>query len=186
MSTLQSKEAKKAAMKAGREVLMKANKQANESQARCRKSNSPQKQTPGTPVRDRKTAVMGKTPREAKKSKPLRKQSRQGVPTSKQNVKKLHCYHPGTVALHEIHRYQKSTDLLIQKLPFQHLIREIAQDFKTDLCFQSSTIMALQEAAEYYLVGLFEDTNLCCIHAKHVTIMLKDIQLAHRIWGEQF
>ena len=79
-----------------------------------------------------------------------------------------------------------SMDLLIQKLPFQHLVREIAQDFKTDLRFQSSTIMALQEAAEYYLVSLFEDTNLCCIHAKRVTIMLKDIQLAHRIWGEQF
>ena len=113
MSTLQSKEAKKAAMKAGREVLMKANKQADESQARHRKSNSPQKQTPSTPVRDRKNAVMGKTPREAKKSKPLRKQSRQEAPTSKQNMKKLHCYHPGTVALCEIHRYQKSTDLLI-------------------------------------------------------------------------
>ena len=113
MSTLQSKEAKKAAMKAGRELLMEANKQADESQARCRKSNSPQKQTPGTPVRDRKTAAMGKTPTEAKKSKPLRKQSRQGVSTSKQNMKKLHHYHPGTVALCEIHRYQRSTNLLI-------------------------------------------------------------------------
>ena len=129
---------------------------------------------------------MGKTPREAKKSKPLRKQSRQGAPTSKQNVKKPHRYHPGTVALCEIHRYQKSTDLLIQKLPFQCLIREITQDFKTDLRFQSSAIMALQEAAEYYLVGLFEDTNLCCIHAKCVTIMPKDIQLARRIRGEWF
>ena len=88
---------------------------ADESQTRCRKSNSPQKQTPSTPVRDRdrKTAAMGKTPREAKKSKPLRKQSRQGAPTSKKNIKKPHHYHPGTVALHEIHRYQKSTDLLI-------------------------------------------------------------------------
>ena len=113
MSTLQSKAAKKATMKAGREVLMEANRQADESQARCRKSSSPQKQTPGTPVRDRKTADMGKTPREAKKSKPLRKQSRQEAPTSKQNVKKPHHYHPGTVALHEIHRYQKSTELLI-------------------------------------------------------------------------
>ena len=113
MSTLQSKAAKNAAMKAGREVLMEANKQTNKSQARHRKSNSPQKQTTGTPVRDRKTAVMGKTPREAKESKPLRKQSRQGLPTSKQNMKKPHHYHPGTVALCEIHRYQKSTDLLI-------------------------------------------------------------------------
>ena len=95
---------------------------------------------------------MGKTPREVKKSKPLRKQSRQGAPTSKQNIKKPHCYHPGTVALREIRRYQKSMDLLIQKLPFQRLVREIAQDFKTDLRFQLSAIMVLQEAAEYYLV----------------------------------
>ncbi|MFG1588191.1 hypothetical protein ACDT12_12915 [Staphylococcus aureus] len=78
-------------------------------------------------------------------------------------------------------RYQKSTELLIRKLPFQRLVREIAQDFKTDLRFQSSAVMALQEASEAYLVGLFEDTNLCAIHAKRVTIMPKDIQLARRI-----
>ncbi|CAI9572515.1 unnamed protein product [Staurois parvus] len=92
---------------------------------------------------------------------------------------------PGTVALREIRRYQKSTELLIRKLPFQRLVREIAQDFKTDLRFQSSAVMALQEAAEAYLVGLFEDTNLCAIHAKRVTIMPKDIQLARRIRGER-
>ncbi|XP_014827620.1 PREDICTED: uncharacterized protein LOC106906734 [Poecilia mexicana] len=79
----------------------------------------------------------------------------------------------------------KSTELLIRKLPFQRLVREIAQDFKTDLRFQSSAVMALQEASEAYLVGLFEDTNLCAIHAKRVTIMPKDIQLARRIRGEQ-
>ena len=96
-------------------------------------------------------------------------------------------YHhrPGTVALREIRRYQKSTDLLIRKLPFQRLVREIAQDFKNDLRFQSTAILALQEAAEAYLVGLFEDTNLCAIHAKRVTIMPKDIQLARRIRGER-
>ena len=76
--------------------------------------------------------------------------------------------------------YQKSTELLIRKLPFQRLVREIAQDFKTDLRFQSSAVFALQEASEAYLVGLFEDTNLCAIHAKRVTIMPKDIQLAAR------
>ncbi|XP_008477672.1 histone H3-like [Diaphorina citri] len=65
------------------------------------------------------------------------------------------------------------------------LVREIAQDFKTDLRFQSSAVMALQEASEAYLVGLFEDTNLCAIHAKRVTIMPKDIQLARRIRGER-
>ncbi|GFQ81485.1 histone H3.2 [Trichonephila clavata] len=96
-------------------------------------------------------------------------------------VKKPHRYRTGTVALREIRRYQKSTELLIRKLPFQRLVREIAQDFKTDLRFQSSAVMALQEASEAYLVGLFEDTNLCAIHAKRVTIMPKDIQLARRI-----
>merc|ERR1712027_243214 len=100
-------------------------------------------------------------------------------------VKKPHRYRPGTVALREIRRYQKSTELLIRKLPFQRLVREIAQDFKTDLRFQSAAIGALQEASEAYLVGLFEDTNLCAIHAKRVTIVPKDIQLARRIRGER-
>ena len=71
-----------------------------------------------------------------------------------------------------------TTELLIRKLPFNRLVREITQDFKTDLHFQAQAIGALQEAAEAYLVGLFEDTNLCVIHAKHVTIMPKDLQLA--------
>ena len=94
-------------------------------------------------------------------------------------------YRPGTVALREIRRYQRSTELLIRKVPFQRLVREIAQEFKTDLRFQSSAVVALQEASEAYLVGLFEDTNLCAIHAKRVTIMPKDIQLARRIRGER-
>jgi histone H3 len=100
-------------------------------------------------------------------------------------IKKPHRFRPGTVALREIRRYQKSTELLLRKLPFQRLVREIAQDFKTDLRFQSSAVMALQEACEAYLVGVFEDTNLCAIHAKRVTIMPKDIQLARRIRGER-
>ena len=103
----------------------------------------------------------------------------------KPGVKKPHRYRAGTVALREIRRYQKSTELLIRKLTFQRLVREIAQDFKTDLRFQSSAICAWQEASEAYLVGLFEDTNLCAIHAKRVTIMPKDIQLARRIRGER-
>ncbi|XP_021566403.1 histone H3.3-like [Carlito syrichta] len=99
-------------------------------------------------------------------------------------AKKPHHYRPGTVALRENRRYQKSTELLIRKLPFQRLVREIVQDFKADLRCQSAAIGALQEASEAYLVGLFEDTNLCAIHAKRVTIMPKDIQLARRIRGE--
>ncbi len=100
-------------------------------------------------------------------------------------MKKPHRFRPGTVALREIRRYQKSTDLLIRKAAFQRLVREVAQEFKTDLRFQPSAIAALQEACESYLVGLFEDTNLCAIHAKRVTIMPKDMQLARRIRGER-
>ncbi|KAK3732717.1 hypothetical protein QZH41_003063 [Actinostola sp. cb2023] len=106
-----------------------------------------------------------------------KKTARKSAPATG-GVKKPHRYRPGTVALREIRRYQKSTELLIRKLPFQRLVREIAQDFKTDLRFQSSAVMALQEASEAYLVGLFEDTNLCAI-------MPKDIQLARRIRGER-
>ncbi len=100
-------------------------------------------------------------------------------------VRKPHRYRPGTVALREIRRYQKSTDLLLRKMPFQRLVRELAQVVKTDLRFQASAVLALQEASEAYLVGLFEDTNLCAIHAKRVTVMPKDMQLARRIRGER-
>ena len=100
-------------------------------------------------------------------------------------IKKPHRYRPGTVAIREIRKYQKSTELLIRKLPFQRLVREISQDFNSNLRFQSSAIAALQEATESYMVGLFEDTNLCAIHARRVTIMPKDIQLAKRIRGER-
>ena len=98
---------------------------------------------------------------------------------------KPHRYRAGTVALKDIRHYQGSTALLIRKLPFQRLVREIAQDFKTDLRFQSAAILCLQEAAEAYLVRLFDDANLCAIHARRVTIMQKDIQLARRIRGER-
>ncbi|EJK57484.1 hypothetical protein THAOC_22466 [Thalassiosira oceanica] len=100
-------------------------------------------------------------------------------------MEKPHRYRPGTVALREIRRYQKSPDLLIRKGPFQRLVREIAQDLEKDLRFQSTAVLALQEATEAYMVGLFEEANLCAIHARRVTIMLKDIQLARRIRGER-
>ncbi len=93
---------------------------------------------------------------------------------------------PGTKALREIRLYQKSTELLLRKLPFQRLVREIGAEFKNDIRFQSTAILALQEATEAYLVSLFEDTNLCAIHAKRVTITNKDMQLALRIRGERF
>merc|ERR1711933_376423 len=122
----------------------------------------------------------GKAPRKQLATKAARKSA-----PAIGGVKKPHRYRPGTVALREIRKYQKSTELLIRKLPFQRLVREIAQEYKNELRFQSSAILALQEATEAYLVSLFEDTNLCAIHAKRVTIMPKDIQLARRIRGER-
>ncbi|CDO74419.1 hypothetical protein BN946_scf184867.g17 [Trametes cinnabarina] len=126
--------------------------------------------------------LLGKAPRKQLATKAARKTA---TAPATGGVKKPHRFRPGTVALREIRRYQKSTELLIRKLPFQRLVREIAQDFKTDLRFQSSAVMALQEAAEAYLVSLFEDTNLAAIHAKRVTIQPKDLALARRLRGER-
>ena len=89
------------------------------------------------------------------------------------------------MALREIRRYQKSTELLIRKRPFQRLVREVARDHANDYRFQTHALLALQEASEAYLTSLFEDTNLCAVHAKRVTIMPKDMQLARRIRGEK-
>ena len=104
-----------------------------------------------------------------------------GDPTKK----KKNYFRPGYLALNKIRLYQKKVHLLIQKLPFQHLVREITQCFSPDLRFRSATITALQESSEAYLICLFEDTNLCSIHAKRVMIMPKDIQLVRGIRGER-
>ena len=132
--------------------------------------------------------VAQKQPRDAQAARAMARKTAQNNKKKQPftgGVKKPHRYRPGTVALREIRRYQKSTELLIRKLPFQRLCREIAQDFKADVRLQATACLALQEAAEAYLVGIFEDTNLCAIHAKRVTIMPKDIQLARRIRGER-
>ena len=93
-------------------------------------------------------------------------------------------WRPGMRALREIHFYQKSCNLLIRKLPFLRLVWELLHDEKAGVCMQASAIYALHEASEAYLVYLFEDANLCAIHAKRATIMPKDIQLVHHIRGE--
>ena len=119
------------------------------------------------------------------------KTARKALPKDLKALCRPHRYRPGTVALREIRRYQKSTDLLIHKAPFQRLVKQIHQEMfrnhpdKASMRYQSTAVLALQEASEAYLVGLFEDTNLCAIHAKRVTIMPKDIQLARRIRGER-
>lgn len=118
----------------------------------------------------------GKAPRKQLATKAARKAA---PPVG--GCKKPHRYRPGTVALREIRRYQKSTDLLLRKLPFQRLAREIAQNISADLRFQAAALAASQEASEAFLVGLMEDSNLCAIHARRVTIMPKDLQLSQQI-----
>ncbi|GAA5871204.1 hypothetical protein JCM3774_006822 [Rhodotorula dairenensis] len=106
--------------------------------------------------------------------------------TTSSQPRKPYRYRPGTVALREIRRYQKTTELLIRKAPFQRLCREIAINISMNgICrWQGSAIQALQEAAEHYLVDLFSDCNLCALHAKRVTIQPKDMTLARRLRGE--
>ena len=128
----------------------------------------------------------GKAPRKRLATKAARRSA-----PATGGVKKPHRYCPGTVALREICRYQKSTDLLIRKLPFQRLAREVLQDLnqpgfrRHDVeRFRSMSLLAMQESVEAFSIGLLENANLCAIHARRVTIMPKDMQLALRIRGD--
>ena len=168
------------------------------------------KQTPRNPALERPSAAMGIDVQERRApSKPTTKRIPNGgkqphkhiLPKTLKwksttgGIKKLHRYCPGLLALHEIHRYQQSTESLIKRTPFNKLIKEISQEYR--ICpegpgtpsvqarFQSTALAALQEAAENFLVGLFEDVNLLAVHAKRVTVMPRDIQLALRIRGDQ-
>ncbi|XP_015692828.1 histone H3-5-like [Oryza brachyantha] len=110
----------------------------------------------------------------------------EGTPGQQSRQRKPHRFRPGTVALREIRRFQKSTELLIPFAPFSRLVREITDFYSKDVTrWTLGALLALQEAAEYHLVDLFEVANLCAIHAKRVTIMQKDIQLARRIGGRR-
>ena len=137
---------------------------------------------------------MARTKNTARKSQAgIKKPRKQYSKTAKKTVtsktggiKKPHRFRPGTVAAREIKKFQKSTELLIRKLPFQRLVKSIAHDIRPETRFQSSAVLALQESSEAYLVGLFEDTNLCAIHGNRVTIMKKDVVLARRIRGETY
>jgi len=165
----------------------------------------PQDSTPPAPKRVRtshtaRKSTGGREPRrgrgnddgEGDDRRPGPSRQRRDSAAGQDAVAKKRRYRPGTVALREIRKYQKSTDLLLRKLPFARVVREIALDMTTDmneygdagLRWQSSAILALQEATEAFLVHLFEDANLCAIHAKRVTIMTRDIHLARRIRGQ--
>ena len=127
--------------------------------------------------------VPSKASKMMKKTKPAAGGIKKGG--ASQTERRKIRFRPGTVTLREIKRYQKTTGNLMPRAPFQRLVREMSSEHMADCRFQARALMALQEATEAYLTGLFEDCNLCAIHAKRVTIMPKDIQLARRIRGER-
>lgn len=133
-------------------------------------------------ARTKDTAVKKSTKKASKKVG--KKKSTKSSNSS--GVKKTHRFRPGTVALREIRRYQKGTELLLRKAPFQRLVREVAAAHKDGLRFQASAVAAIQEATESYVVSLLSDTNLCALHARRVTIMPRDVHLARRLRGERF
>jgi histone H3/H4 len=121
----------------------------------------------------------------SKSSKSITKKAKKAS-TGAAGVKRVHRFRPGTVALRQIKKLQKSTDLLMQKAPFQRLVRAKAQEQKNGLRFAASALAALQESTESYIISLLGDANLCSLHAKRVTAMPSDLNLARRLRGERF
>ena len=138
--------------------------------SRAKAAKKVPKKVPSTSRPRPRTSALNYTP----SKKDIRKGQKAGdiLPAGEKTPSR---YRPGSLALQEVRYYQERSNLIIRKLPFQRLVREIAQAFKQDVRFRSASLMALQEACEAYLIHLFEDTNLCAIHAKRVTIMPKDI-----------
>jgi histone H3 len=122
----------------------------------------------------------GKAPRKQLETKAARKAPAPAVAGS---AKKPHRYRAVSTAMREIRRYQKTTELLIRKQPFQRLVRSVCQEFKPDCRFQGSALASLQEATEAYIIGLFEDAHDCAIHGRRVTVMPRDLELAKKIRG---
>jgi len=169
------------------ESLAQTSKKAaiNEPRAGTSKASQKQKQNAQkstTQFPDRPNRNLQKTHAQKRKS--------DHAPSAPKSERKKRRYRPGTKALQEIRAYQSSAQVLIPKLPFSRLVKEIAQEISVQglqgLRFQSAALMALQEAAESYMVHLFEDTLLCAIHAKRVTVMPKDMNLARRIRGDHY
>ncbi|XP_062978748.1 histone H3-like centromeric protein A [Elgaria multicarinata webbii] len=143
------------------------------------------RRTPSTPPRRGRspgTPRQGPPPR----TSPRRPHQRQ-PPAAEAGRRRRRRYRPGQRAMLEIRKYQKSTNLLISKLPFARVVREVCLDYTrgVDMQWQAMALLALQEAAEAFLVHLMEDAYLCAIHAKRVTLFPKDLQLARRIRGIQ-
>ena len=123
---------------------------------------------------------------EKNQKKPQKKSQTKKKSSTQEGEKKKRKYRPGEVALREIRKYQKTTDLVIRRLPFQRLCRDVAHEIMPEVRFQQATLQALQECTEMYIAALFEDTQLCTLHAKRVTVFQKDMILAQRIRGDKY
>ena len=133
-----------------------------------------------------KTAAKAKTSKKMPAKSSSKKAVKKSAPAAGgMKDRKKPRMRPGTVALREVKRYQKSLDNLIPRAPFQRLVRSIVTDLDHEMKWQSAALLALQEASEAYITGLFEDTNLCAIHAKRQTVFKKDMELARRIRGDR-
>ena len=132
-------------------------------------------------AQSKQTAIKSKSARRSLGQKKGKK-----APRSSQGAKKSFRWKPGTVALREVKRLQKSTELLVQKAPFARLVREVAEQHKAGLRFQAAAIAAIQDATESFVVSLLSDANLSALHANRVTAMPRDLQLVRRLRGERF
>jgi histone H3 len=146
---------------------------------RCQKIFYPQT----TMARTKETAKV--SAKKAVHAKSGKKAVKSASGSQSTGVKRAHRFRPGTVALRQIRRYQKSTELLLRKAPFQRLLREVAQSQKEGLRWSASAVAAIQEATESYIIGLLSDANLAALHARRVTAMPRDLQLARRLRGER-
>ena len=172
---METAEERKERLKKEKEKRVKANRRAD-------KAAKATKAAKNAAPKTQKTKGTSKAPHQQLATKATCKSAGGGGKgcSGRSKIRKPHVNYTITV-MREIRCYQKSANLLIPLLPFQRLVWEIAQDFKMDLRFQSAAILALQEAAEVWLVGLFESANLCCIHRGWQTIAPKDFYLVRRI-----
>ena len=141
------------------------------------------KQAPGG-KKNKKRTTLGRWLDRTQKAKGKRPKAKKSQPASG-GIKKPHRFRPGTVALREIRRFQKCSHALVPPLRFSRLVRDILYENNMNMRYAMAGLAATQEAGEAYVTGLMEDTNLCAIHAKRVTIQPKDMQLARRIRGER-
>jgi len=129
---------------------------------------------------------MSRTKQTAKSAPKAKKVGKKSASPKKAGMKKQRRWRPGTLALRVIRKLQRTTGNLIQKAPFQRMVREVANAAKGGLRWQAAAVSAMQEATEAYAVGLLSDANLCALHARRVTVMPRDVHLARRLRGERF